>query len=152
MSLWHHIINLWQSKTNHRVFHYSVMFKHNNQIIMMSVYILIMFWICNYLVQDLGVHEWDWVHELVFMPEGIKNVHALNPIHEPRSYISLWWTILHTPLFCRFIPLIFQKIHKKPPFILPLSTVKSSRKIDDLLGLYHSKQRCVLCVYIRLGA
>ena len=42
-------------------------------------------------------------------PEGIKNVHALNHIHEPRSYISLWWTILHTPLFCRFIPLIFQK-------------------------------------------
>ena len=45
-------------------------------------------------------------------PEGIKNVHALNPIHEPRSYISLWWTILHTPLFCRFIPLIFQKYTK----------------------------------------
>ena len=45
-------------------------------------------------------------------PEGIKNVHARNPIHEPRSYISLWWTILHTPLFCRFIPLFFQKYTK----------------------------------------
>ena len=58
---------------------------------------------------ELGVHEWDWVHERLFMPEGIKNAHALNPIHEPRSYISLWRTILHTPLFCRFIPLLFHK-------------------------------------------
>ena len=29
-----------------------------------------------------------------------------------RSYISLWRTILHTPLFCRFIPWIFQKYTK----------------------------------------
>ena len=39
---------------------------------------------------ELGVHaEWDWVHERLFMPEGIKNVHALNPFHEPRSYIMM---------------------------------------------------------------
>ena len=69
-------------------------------------------WKYLYHSTHLGVHEWDWVHERLFMPEGIKNVHALNPIHEPRSYISLWWTILHTPLFCRFIPLIFQKYTK----------------------------------------
>ena len=37
----------------------------------------------------LGIHEWDRVHERLLMPEGIKNVHALNPIHELRSYISL---------------------------------------------------------------
>ena len=42
---------------------------------------------------ELGVHEWDWVNERLFMPEGIKNVHALNPIHEPRLYISFWWPI-----------------------------------------------------------
>ena len=35
---------------------------------------------------------------------------------------------------------------------MPLSTFKSSRKIGDLLGMYHSKQGCALCVYIRLGA
>ena len=44
------------------------------------------------------------------------------------------------------------KIHEKPPFILPLSTFKSYRKIGDLLGMYHSRQGCALCVYIRLGA
>ena len=88
----------------------------------------------------MGLSAWT-------IPEGIKNVHALNPIHEPRSYISLWRTILHTPLFCRLIPLIFQKQTKNyhsychfPHF--------SSRKIGDLLGMYHSKQGCALCVYI----
>ena len=44
------------------------------------------------------------------------------------------------------------KILEKPPFILPLSTFKSSRKICDLLGMYHSKQGCALCMYIRPGA
>ena len=62
---------------------------------------------------ELGVHEWiECMNDCLCpraQPKGIKNVHALNPIHEPRSYISLWWTILHTPSFCRFIPLIFQK-------------------------------------------
>ena len=88
-------------------------------------------------------------------PEGIKNVHALNPIHEPHSYISLWWTILHTPLFCRFILLIFQKYTKNHHLYCHFPHLKvpvKSRKIGDLLGMYHSKQGCALCVYIRLGA
>ena len=66
-------------------------------------------------------------------PEGIKNVHALNPILEP---IILQIHTFNLP-----------KLHEKPPFILPLSTFKSSRKIGDLLGMYHSKQ-----VHIHLGA
>ena len=81
-------------------------------------------------IHELGVHEWDWVHERLLIcpraqPKGIKNVHALNPIHEPRSYIILWWTILHTPLFCRFIPLIFQKYTKTHHLYCLLSTFKS---------------------------
>ena len=48
--------------------------------------------------------------------------------------------------------LTLPKIHEKPPFILPLSTFKSSCQIGDLLVMYHSKQGCALCVYIRLGA
>ena len=42
------------------------------------------------------------------------------------------------------------KILEKPPFTLPLSTFKSSRKISDLHGMYHSKQGYALCMYIRL--
>ena len=95
---------------------------------------------------ELGVHEWGWVHERLFMPEGINNVHALNPIHEPCSYISLWWTILHTPLFCRFIPLIFQK-YTKNHHILPLSTFKGSSKIGDLLWLCTNQNRGVRCAF-----
>ena len=67
-------------------------------------------------VYELGVHEWDWVHERLFMPEGAARGHkkcsCTQSHYEPRSYISLWWTVLHTPLFCRFIPLIFQKYTK----------------------------------------
>ena len=77
-------------------------------------------------------------------PEGIKNVHALNPIHEPRSYISVWWTILHTPLFCRFIPLIFQKYTKNHHLYCQFSHLKVPVKSATCLE-YTIQNRGVRC-------
>ena len=75
-----------------------------------------------------------------FMPEGAPFIHQFMMDHP--SYA----VILQIHAFK------LRKIHEKPPFILPLSTFKSSSKIGDLLGMYHLKQGCALCVYIRLGA
>ena len=99
----------------------------------------------------------NWGHEWLFLPECINNVHALNYIHEPRLYIiiMIWWqTILHTPLFYRFIPSIFQKYKKSHHFYCQFSHFldhKSYHKLDDLIGMCHLK-RWALCVCIRLGA
>ena len=80
------------------------------------------------------------MHERLFMPEGIKNVHQFM-MDQPSYAIILQIHTFNLP-----------KMHEKPPFILPLSTFKSSHKIGDLLGMNHSKQGCALRVYIRLGA
>ena len=76
---------------------------------------------------------------------GHKNVHALNPIHESRSLHMMdhpsYAIILQIHTFN------LPKMHEKPPFILPVSTFKSSRKIGDLLGIYHSKRVCVVCLH-----
>ena len=45
------------------------------------------------------------------------------------------------------------KIHKKRRLYCHFPYLKVPVKIGDLmLGMYHSKQGCALCVYIRLGA
>ena len=55
------------------------------------------------------------------MPEGINKVHALNFIHELRSYI-----INDSPSFTRHYLQIYAlnlpKIHNKLPFLLPVSS------------------------------
>ena len=104
----------------------------------------------------LGVHEWDWVHERLFMPEGAARGHKKRSCTQSHS----WTPFIHQfmmdhpsyAIILQIHTLNLPKIHEKSPFILPPSTFKSSRKIGDLLGIYHSKQGCALCVYIRLGA
>ena len=70
---------------------------------------------------------------------------------EPRSSVYDQPSSIHH-YFADSCTFNLPKIHKKPPFILPLSTFESSHQISDLLGMYHSKQGCALCVYIHLGA
>ena len=81
-------------------------------------------------------------------PEGIKNVHALNPIHEPYSYISLRWTILHTVLFCRFIPSIFQKNTKNHHLYCHFPHLKIPVKLVTCLecAIQNKGVRCA-CTY-----
>ena len=113
-------------------------------------------WNLSTIFVNLGVHEWDWVHERLFMPEGAARGHKKRSCTQSHS----WTPFIHQlmmdhPSYAIILQIHtfnLPKIHEKPPFILPLSTFKSSRKIGDLHGVYHSKQGCGLCVYIRLGA
>ena len=96
------------------------------------------------------------MYERLFMPEGAARGHKKRSCTQSHS----WTPFIHQfmmdhhsyAIILQIHTFNLPKIHKKPPFILPLSTFKSSRKIGDLLGMCHSKQGCALCVYIRLGA
>ena len=76
----------------------------------------------------LGVHEWNWRHERFFMPEGINNVHALNPIHEPHPYIMIDHLSYATTWQIHTFNL--QKYTKKPPFILPVLTFLAAQNLQ----------------------
>ena len=108
-----------------------------------------------------GVQEWDWGYEQLFMSEstawGYKQrscpqSHSWTPSkhhymidHDASHAIILQIHSFDHPkstrkshhFYCRFSPFL-QHINY--------------RKIGDLIGMYHSKQRSPLCVCIRLGA
>ena len=103
-------------------------------------------------IHELGIHEWDWVHEWLFMPEGAAQGHKKHSCTQSHS----WTPFIHQfmmdhPSYAIILQIHtfnLPKTHEKSPFILPLSTFKSFCKISDLLGMYQTKQgvRCV-CTY-----
>ena len=67
----------------------------------------------------VGVHEWSWGHERLFMPEGIitfmPSISFMNPVHTSLMIDHpLYAIILHIHT------LKLPKIHEKPPFLLPV--------------------------------
>ena len=89
---------------------------------------------------ESGVHEWGWVHERLFMPEGTSRGYKQRSCTQSHSWtLFIHQFMMDHPSYAIILQIHtfnLPKIHENPPFILPLSTFKSSRKIGDLLGMY----------------